>query len=233
MQPDFRRTAGNIVDGQHIEARRTIVQMAARQKELRGTDQNALFGMTDAQLRQARDISTHSARSDFHESHRFPVVSHQIQLALGALRHIIFCNENVALPAQIPVTISFSEQASATGLFLAPEFLTPLRFFILFLWRSVSRESRRPRRALQCTTVNIKRENMGMTCLGRARTVPAVYKEKSRGARIFYGRSRDDGYLTIREPSLCLAFHFLNTLLKNCKSGIGLFAVDQKWRRKA
>src|ERR1700731_3247874 len=72
VQPDFRRTAGNIVDGQHVEAHRTIVQMAARQKELRGTDQNALFGMTDAQLWQARDISTHSARPDFHESNRSP-----------------------------------------------------------------------------------------------------------------------------------------------------------------
>ena len=139
VQPDFRRTAGNIVDGQHIEARRTIVQMAARQEKLRGTDQNALFSMTDAQLRQARDIFAHSARPDFHESNRFPVVSHQIELALGALRHVIFCNENVALPAQVPVTISFSEQASTTRLFLALEFLTPLRFFILFLWRSVSR----------------------------------------------------------------------------------------------
>jgi hypothetical protein len=49
------------------------------------------------------------------------------------LRHIIFCNDNVALPAQIPVTISFSEQASATRLFLALEFLAPPRFFIFFL----------------------------------------------------------------------------------------------------
>ena len=133
VQPDLRRAAGDTVDGQHVKARRTFVQMAARQEELRDTDQNALFGMTDAQLRQARNISTHSARSNFHESDRFPVIPHQIELALGALRHIIFCNDNVALPAQIPVTISFSEQASATRLFLALEFLAPPRFFIFFL----------------------------------------------------------------------------------------------------
>src|SRR6202166_3037429 len=139
VQPDFRRTAGNIVDGQHIEARWAIVQMTIRQEALCGAHQHTLFSIIDAQLRQARNISTHSARPDFHESDCFPVVSHQIQFALGALRHIIFCDENVALPAQIPVTIRFSEQASATRLFLALEFLTPLRFFILILSGSVSR----------------------------------------------------------------------------------------------
>ena len=139
VQSDFRRTARNIVDGQYVKARRTIVQMAARQEELCGTDQNALFSMTDAQLSQARNISAHSARSDFHESYGFPVVSNQVKFALCALRHIIFCNENVAPPAQIPVTISFSKQASTARLFLALEFLTSLRSFVLFLWRSVSR----------------------------------------------------------------------------------------------
>jgi hypothetical protein len=54
------------------------------------------------------------------------------------LRHIIFCNENVALPAQVPVTISFSEQASTTGLFLALEFLIALGVLILSLWRRLS-----------------------------------------------------------------------------------------------
>src|ERR1700730_1323942 len=38
-------------------------------------------------------------------------------------------------------------------------------------------------------------------------------------------------YLTARGPSLCLALHFLDTLVQNCKGGIGLFAIDQKrWR---
>jgi hypothetical protein len=106
------------------------------------------------------------------------------------LWHIVFCNENVALPAQIPVTISSPSVASAG-------------------------KSRSPRRALQRTTVNSKPENMGMTFLGGTRTVHAVYKEKSRGAHNFYGWPRDGEYLLAHNPHLCLAFHFLNTLLKD------------------
>jgi hypothetical protein len=64
------------------------------------------------------DIFANRARSDFHESNGFPIVSHHIQLALGALWHMIFCNENAALPAQVLVAISFSLQVSATRLFL-------------------------------------------------------------------------------------------------------------------
>jgi hypothetical protein len=78
VQPDLRRTAGNIVDGQHIEVRRAIVQMTARQEELCGTDQNALFGVVNAKLRQPRDIFAHNVCSDFHKSYGFPIVSDQV-----------------------------------------------------------------------------------------------------------------------------------------------------------
>ncbi len=108
MKPDHRVAPGNIVDGEDVEARWTIADVVVGQEAMRGANQDALLAGRNAQLRKRSGIFAEGARPDFDEGQGLPIVSDEVEFALDALGHVIFRDENIAVAAEIPVTVGFT-----------------------------------------------------------------------------------------------------------------------------
>jgi len=112
VEAHFRRAAGNVVDGENVEAQGNVFYVAFSEESLGGACDDMLLRCRNAQFRQRRQILTDGSCADFHKRQRVTVVADEIDFAFGATAwRVIAGNKNVAQPSQIPVGKSFSADA--------------------------------------------------------------------------------------------------------------------------
>ena len=109
VEADFRRAAGDVVNGQNVETQSSVFDMALGEKTLRGARDDTLLFRGYAEFGKRGKLVANRARAHFDERERFAVVPNQIQLALrAAARQVVARDELIAQLSQMPVRVSFA-----------------------------------------------------------------------------------------------------------------------------
>jgi len=75
VEADFGRAGGDVVDGEHIEAKRNIFHVALGEKAPRCARNHMLLFRGDAEFRQRGKLIADRARAHFRKRQRFAVLA--------------------------------------------------------------------------------------------------------------------------------------------------------------
>ena len=81
VEAHFRRTAGNVVDGENVKTDRRIVSMALCKESLRRPRYDVLLVSSDAMFGQSGQLRANRSSTRFDEHKRCIVISDQVQFA--------------------------------------------------------------------------------------------------------------------------------------------------------
>ena len=79
-----------IVNGNNIEAQRTLFHMALCEESLRGANHDSLLFAAHTEFWQRGRVFFYRTRSHFHKRQRLAVVADQIQFASYSAWHVVF-----------------------------------------------------------------------------------------------------------------------------------------------
>lgn len=115
VEPNYWRPARLVINGEDVKAERTFGYVSLRKKMDCGASEEMLFSCSNAELRQSRKIVAERASADLNEGERLAVIADHVELAFGGTRREIARDENVAVAAEVPVSVSFAANASSTS----------------------------------------------------------------------------------------------------------------------
>lgn len=116
MEAYDRRMARRVVNSEDIESERTLGNVALSEEVLSGANEDVLLPLGDAQFRKGGErVFADGTRADFDERERRAVVSYEIEFAFRSARHKISRDEDVAMAAKVPVSVSFATNARSAG----------------------------------------------------------------------------------------------------------------------
>jgi len=113
VEADFGGVAGEVVDGEDVEAAGRIGDVALGEKMLGGANYDALLVGGDAELGEGSEFFAERAGADFDESESFAVVADEVDFAFGGTGRVVTRDEDVTAAAEIPVGVGFAADAGA------------------------------------------------------------------------------------------------------------------------
>src|SRR4029077_19252171 len=93
VEADFGGVAGEVVDGEDVEAAGAIGDVAFGEKMLGGANYDALLVGGDAELGEGGEFFAERAGADFDEGESLTVVADEVDFAFGGAGRVIARNE--------------------------------------------------------------------------------------------------------------------------------------------